>query len=62
MKVLLEWSFHPKELVRNVHNDRHSVRLQDAYGASFCDYYISYKETVVFHMLYLGHKKTIFEN
>ena len=30
MKVLLKWSSHPKELERNVHNDRHSVRLQDA--------------------------------
>ena len=60
--VLLEWSFHPKELVRNVYNDRHSVKLQDAYCASFFDYYISYKETVVFRMLYSVLKKTILES
>ena len=26
-----EWSSHPKELVRNVHNDRDPGRLQDAW-------------------------------
>ena len=29
MKLLLEWSSHLQELVRNVHNDRVLERLQD---------------------------------
>ena len=33
MKLLLEWSSHPQELVRNVLNDRDPLRLQDPYGA-----------------------------
>ena len=38
MKLLLEWSSHLKEIVRNVHNDRVLERLQDPMVQFFVQY------------------------